>query len=85
MSKRPSVFLLLLTIIYCWLIFLLIGSVVLFIVNLWEGSGLYFSEKQLKAAIVLSGVAGCGAGLRSWIFALMDERKSRKNPPSDPD
>lgn len=38
-----------------------------------------------NTAIVLSGIAGGGAGLRSWIFALMDECKSRKNPPSDPD
>lgn len=84
MNKKPSVFLLLLTIGYCWVIFFLIGSIVLLIMNLWEEGGFYFSEKQLKAAIVLSGIAGGGAGLRSWIFAWIDERKARKIPPSDP-
>ncbi|EEC7175356.1 hypothetical protein ACNCW9_004818 [Escherichia coli] len=84
MSKKPSVYLLLLTIIYCWVIFFLIGSVVLLIVNFWEGGCFYFSEKQFKAAITLSGIAGGGAGLRSWIFAWIDERKARKSPPSVP-
>lgn len=84
MSKKPSVFLLLLTIIYCWVIFFLIGSAVLLIVNFWGGGSFYFSEKQLKAAITLSGIAGCGVGLRSWIFAWIDDRKARKYPPSDP-
>ncbi|EFH9984411.1 hypothetical protein ACLZ3Z_000733 [Escherichia coli] len=60
MSKKPSVYLLLLTIIYCWVIFFLIGSVVLLIVNFWEGGCFYFSEKQFKAAITLSGIAGGG-------------------------
>jgi hypothetical protein len=83
MSKKPSVFLLLLTIIYCWVIFFLIGSVVLLIVNIWGGSGVFLSEKQLKAAITLSGIAGCGAGLRSWFFAKLDER-ARAKPPSKP-
>ncbi|EAA1189123.1 putative membrane protein [Escherichia coli 5-366-08_S4_C2] len=36
----------------------LIGCVVLFIVNFWEGGCFYFSEKQFKAAITLSGIAG---------------------------
>ncbi|HHL9234036.1 TPA: hypothetical protein ACQ8VA_001522 [Escherichia coli] len=84
MSKKTSIYLLLLTIIYCWVIFFLIGSVVLLIVNFWEGDCFYFSEKQFKVAITLSGIAGGGAGLRSWIFAWIDERKARKSPPSAP-
>jgi len=80
MSKKNSVFLLFLTIIYCWVMFFLIGSVVLLIMNLWKGNGFYFSQQQVKAAIVLSGIAGCGVGLRTWIFALIDKHKSRKSP-----
>jgi hypothetical protein len=34
--------------------------------------------------IVVSNIAGT-AGVGSWLFAKIDERKARKSPPSDPE
>lgn len=48
MSKKPSVYLLLLTIIYCWVIFFLIGSVVLLIVNFGKEVVSIFQKNNLK-------------------------------------
>ncbi len=33
---------------------------------------------------VLSAIAGISGGVGSWIFAKIDEYKTRKSPPSDP-
>jgi hypothetical protein len=32
----------------------------------------------------MSLIAGVAGGSGSWIFAKIDERKTRKSPPSDP-
>lgn len=37
-------------------------------------------QKILIDTLVLSGIAGITAGVGSWLFAKLDERKARKPP-----
>ncbi|HBU8851134.1 hypothetical protein [Citrobacter sp. 50677481] len=44
-----------------------------------------FSKKSLTYLSVVSLIIGLASGAKIWIFAKLDERKSRKVPPSDPE
>lgn len=86
-KKQPKVTLvkLFLGIIYltiCTFIFLLVsGAVIDFI---FDGK-ISFTRKWMINIVAGSIIAGTASGLGSWIFAKIDEHKTRKSPPSDPD
>ena len=85
MKKKPSFFILILTIAYCWICFFCLGLIIDVVVMLINMKGLDFSTTGFIYLAKMSGVAGFAAGLGSWIFAKIDEYNSRKNPPTDSD
>lgn len=59
--------------------FFLIASIVIDVV---------FNDKvnvTREVIIVVSTIAGIAGGVGAWSFAKIDERKTRKSQPSDPD
>lgn len=84
MKKKPSFFILFLTIAYCWLCFFCLGLVIDVVVMLINMKGFNFSITGFIYLAKMSGVAGFAAGLGSWIFAKIDEYNARKKPPTDP-
>lgn len=55
------------------------------IIELLTSGHVDFSKKSLTYLSVVSLIIGLASGARIWIFAKLDERKSRKVPPSDPE
>ena len=82
-KTKLSVFLLS-TIYYglCFFVFIfLVNNVV---IEFLTSGHVDFSKKSLSYLSVVSLIIGLASGARIWIFAKLDERKSRKLPPSDP-
>lgn len=55
------------------------------IIELLTSGHVGFSKKPLSYLSVVSLIIGLASGARIWMFAKLDERKSRKVPPSDPE
>ncbi|NAQ12257.1 hypothetical protein FZN28_25630 [Escherichia coli] len=85
-KKHPDINLklLLLSIVYliaCCCVFFLIASIVIDVV---------FNDKvnvtrEVIIDIIVVTIAGIAGSEGAWIFAKIDERKTRKSQPSDPD
>lgn len=76
--------LLVLSILYGWAIFFLIGIILRLAINFFYLKGLSLDEQDVFKTGVMSLIAAVTGGTGSWIFAKIDERKARKSPPSDP-
>jgi len=55
------------------------------IIEFLSSGNVDFSKKSLTYLSVVSLIIGLASGARIWFFAKLDERKSRKLPPSDPE
>lgn len=83
MTRKVTFYLLILSVLYCFFCFFIIGIVIQSAITfMYEG---YFipSKEKLIDTLFLSGVAGIAAGSGSWIFAKIDEQKTPKPPSSD--
>lgn len=84
MKRKPTVILLLLSILYGSAIFFLLGIAVRLIINFIYLRDFSLDEQDFFKTGVLSFIAGAAGGIGSWIFAKIDERNARRSPPSDP-
>ncbi|KAA6100201.1 MULTISPECIES: hypothetical protein [Pantoea] len=84
MNKKPTFYLLILSMLYGVICFFCLGIVLRLIVNYLHTGNLQIGLDAIYKTIVMSGIAGVAAGFGSWIFARIDEHKTRKSPPSDP-
>lgn len=84
-KNNPTVSLLLLSMAYMVFCCLIFFSLALIIVKLIISHELNIEQSDIEHVLVASVIAGTAAAFRSWIFAKLDERKTRKSPPpSDP-
>lgn len=84
-KNKPTVWLLLLSIVYITFCCLIFFSLALVIVQLIISHRVAVEQSDVKYVLVASVIAGTAAAFRSWLFAKIDERKARKSPPSDPE
>lgn len=84
MKKKPTILMLLLSILYGAALFFLIGIMLRLIINFIYLKNFSLDEQDVFKTGVMSLIAGVAGGSGSWIFAKIDERKTRKSPPSDP-
>ncbi|EKS6649578.1 hypothetical protein QCD57_003389 [Enterobacter hormaechei] len=80
MTKKVTVSLLVLGIVYCFLCFFILGIIIQNVMIFMRAGHITLSKKILIDTLVLSGIAGITAGVGSWLFAKLDERKARKSP-----
>lgn len=78
MKKKPTVALLLLSILYGSAIFFILGMALRLIINLIYLRHISLEELDIFKTGSLSLIAGTAGGVGSWIFAKIDERKARK-------
>ncbi|WBL74551.1 hypothetical protein [Serratia liquefaciens] len=90
MENKPKVKLkiLFISVIYCFVCFLLFILIVKVGINFLKFGELRFTQQSFKDSLVVSGIVGVAAGVGSWIFAKIDEynanKKSSSNePPKD--
>lgn len=86
MKNKTTLSVFLLSTIYyglCFFAFIFLVNNV--IIELLTSGYVDFSKKSLTYLSVVSLIIGLASGTRIWIFAKLDERKSRKVPPSDPE
>ncbi|WP_269934167.1 hypothetical protein [Serratia liquefaciens] len=90
MENKPKVKLkiLFISVIYCFVCFLLFILIVKVGINFLKFGELHFTQQSFKDSLVVSGIVGVAAGVGSWIFAKIDEynanKKSSSNePPKD--
>lgn len=84
MKKKPTILMLLLSILYGSTLFFLIGIILRLIINFIYLKTLSLDGQDVFKTGVMSLIAGVAGGSGSWIFAKIDERKARKSPPSGP-
>ena len=84
MKRKPTIMLLVLSILYGWAIFFIIGIILRLAINFFYLKELALDEQDVFKTGVMSLIAAVAGGTGSWIFAKIDERKARKFPPSDP-
>ncbi|MEI2628283.1 hypothetical protein [Erwinia aphidicola] len=85
MKKKPTVALLLLSILYGSAMFFILGIVLRLIINFIYLKYISLEEQDIFKIGSMSLIAGTAGGVGSWIFAKIDERKARKSPPSGPE
>lgn len=83
--KKPSFLMFLGSAIYYFIIFFMFILLARCAIRLWFEGSIAFTKKDVTDLLVISGIVGLAAGLRTWFFAWIDNRKARKVPPSDPD
>ncbi|CAM7362449.1 hypothetical protein [Citrobacter sedlakii] len=86
MKNKTTLSVFLLSTIYyglCFFAFIFLVNNV--IIELLTSGYVDFSKKSLTYLSVVSLIIGLASGAKIWIFAKLDERKSRKVPPSDPE
>lgn len=62
----------------CCLIFFSLGLIAIKFILHHE---VVIERADIKQVAVVSAIAATAAAFRSWLFALLDERKRRKKPP----
>lgn len=86
MKNKTTLSVFLLSTIYyglCFFAFIFLVNNV--IIELLTSGYVDFSKKSFTYLSVVSLIIGLASGAKIWIFAKLDERKSRKVPPSDPE
>ncbi|WP_262242445.1 hypothetical protein [Serratia liquefaciens] len=79
---------LLISIIYCFVCFLVFILLVKGVIHFFKFGQLHFTQQSFQDSLVVSGIVGVATGVGSWIFAKIDEyyanKKSSSNePPKD--
>ncbi|WP_044612025.1 hypothetical protein [[Enterobacter] lignolyticus] len=82
--KKPSFLMFLGSVIYYFIIFFIFILLARCAIRLWHEGNIVLTKKDVTDLLVISGIVGLAAGLRTWLFAWMDDRKAKKSPPSDP-
>jgi len=85
MKKKPTITLLILSILYGSMLFFLLGMTLRLVINLIYLRSFSLDYQDLFKTSAMSLIAGFAGGVGSWIFAKIDELKGRSPPPSDPD
>jgi cytochrome bd-type quinol oxidase subunit 1 len=83
-KNKVTVGLLFLSIAYMFSCCLIFFSFALITVKLVISHEVNIKQSDIEHVLVASAIAGIAAAFRSWLFAKIDERKTRKPPPSDP-
>lgn len=83
-KNKVTVGLLFLIIAYMFSCCLIFFSFALITVKLVISHEVNIKQSDIEYVLVASAIAGIAAAFRSWLFAKIDERKTRKPPPSDP-
>ncbi|WP_202306916.1 hypothetical protein [Dryocola clanedunensis] len=84
-KNKPTIWLLFLSIVYMFVCCVVFFSLALIVVKLVISHSVSIEQSDIKNILIVSGIAGGAAALRSWFFAKIDERKARKSTPSDPE
>ncbi|ANW14484.1 hypothetical protein CQP30_00200 [Yersinia pestis] len=84
MKRELTVKSLILAILYGWAVFFCLGIIIRFSISFLYLGTLTLDMQDFVKTSVLSAIAGISGGVGSWIFAKIDEYKTRKSPPSDP-
>ncbi|WP_313572145.1 hypothetical protein [Pantoea piersonii] len=84
-KNKPTIWLLLVSIIYMVVCCLFFFSLALIAVQLIISHRVDIEKSDIKYVLIASVIAGTAAAFRSWLFAKIDERKARKCPPSKPE
>ncbi|WBV22408.1 hypothetical protein [Pantoea piersonii] len=84
-KNKPTIWLLLVSIIYMVVCCLFFFSFALIAVQLIISHRVDIEKSDIKYVLIASVIAGTAAAFRSWLFAKINERKSRKCPPSKPE
>lgn len=80
-KNKPTIARLLFSIAYRFVCCLAFFSLALIVVKFIISHDVVFDRSDIKQVVVVSAIAATAAGVRSWLYALLDERKIRKKPP----
>ncbi|MEB7501800.1 hypothetical protein NGC23_16605 [Leclercia pneumoniae] len=80
-KNKPTIGRLLLAIVYLFICCLIFFSLALIAIKFIIHHEVVIERADIKQVAVVSAIAATAAAFRSWLFALLDERKMRKKPP----
>lgn len=76
-KNKPTIWLLLISIVYMVFCCLVFFSLALIAVQLIISHRIAVEQSDVKYILIASIIAGTAAAFRSWLFAKIDERKAR--------
>ena len=79
-KSKPTIFKLLLSIAYLFACCLVFFSLALIAVKFIISHEIVIERSDIKRVVVVSAIAGTAAAVRSWLFAILDQRKERGKP-----
>ena len=79
-KSKPTIFTLLLSIVYLFVCCLVFFSLALIAIKFIINHEVVIERSDIKRVVVVSAIAGTAAAVRSWLFAVLDERKERRKP-----
>jgi len=80
-KNKPTIFRLLFSIAYLFVCCLVFFSLALIAVKFIISHEVVIERSDIKRVAVVSAIAAIAAAVRSWIYAILDERKMRRKPP----
>ncbi|WP_261308007.1 hypothetical protein [Enterobacter roggenkampii] len=80
-KNKPTLARLLFSIAYLFVCCLAFFSLALIVVKFIISHEVVFDRPEIKRVVVVSAIAAIAAAVRSWLYALLDERKIRRKPP----
>ena len=80
-KNKPTIARLLFSIAYLFVCCLVFFSLALIVVKFIINHEVVFDRPEIKRVVVVSAIAAIAAAVRSWLYALLDERKIRRKPP----
>ena len=80
-KNKPTIARLLFSIAYLFVCCLVFFSLALIVVKFIISPEVVFDRPEIKRVVVVSAIAAIAAAVRSWLYALLDERKIRRKPP----
>ncbi|AZV03784.1 MULTISPECIES: hypothetical protein [Enterobacter] len=80
-KNKPTIARLLFSIAYLFVCCLVFFSLALIVVKFIISHEVVFDRPEIKRVVVVSAIAAIAAAVRSWLYALLDERKIRRKPP----
>jgi cytochrome bd-type quinol oxidase subunit 1 len=80
-KNKPTLARLFFSIAYLFVCCLAFFFLALIVVKFIISHDVVFDRSDIKQIVVVSAIAATAAGVRSWLYALLDERKIRKKPP----
>ena len=79
-KNKPTIARLLFSIAYLFVCCLVFFSLALIVVKFIISHEVVFDRPEIKRVVVVSAIAAIAAAVRSWLYALLDERKIRRKP-----